>query len=595
MLCNTALAAEGNGNTLYDLWHAPASNILMDTEEPMKRGGAIYSPEFDLVLACLRWPQEAVDGDRIQKLAQQPIRWSHLLEIVDHHKVVPLFFRNLDTFAPGYMPDEQAAALRARSVANAHLCLSRTAHLVALHRLFREQQIDLRIFKGIPLAIAAFQDPGLRDAGDIDLLVAEKDIFKAGEILETQGYVRFEPQARLTPRRLRSYFAHQKDFSYEHPTTGMVIDLHWRLFRNSFLPANARLEEVGEDSIHLGSERIPTLPAQRLLLYLCVHGALDGWLRLKWLADIGALLHTMTPEQITSAATAAAEQQALPQFSAAMILCHDLLGYDPRVLPQGCLDRNDRRVAHSLRFAKRLITSNRYRPIRERIASPRWFLNEFRLNSSARYRLDLIQRSLFRPRIWSTFDLPDALFPVYSLLSPFEWLAFHLRHRMARLRRAQCPKRDFPAHAAHPTPLTRALFRRLVQLPAADIALAIEAICMLAFFRLALNFLPVQRLTAWMGNAAQSSLSQAEPAQTLLRIEWSIDAVVRHVPFTFVCFPQCLAAYFMLRRRHIASKLFYGVTRDADQLKAHTWVKVGDRTVVGGELESRFTVLTTFP
>ena len=375
----------------------------------------------------------------------------------------------------------------------------------------------------------------------------------------------------------------------------MVIDLHWRLFRNSFLPANARLEEVGEDWIHLGSERIPTLPAQRLLLYLCVHGALDGWLRLKWLADIGALLHTMTPEQLNSAATAAAEQQALPQFSAAMILCQDLLGCDLLALLQECLDRNDRRVAHSLRFAKQLMTSNGYRPIRERIASPRWFLNEFRLNSSPRYRLDLIQRSLFRPRIWSTFDLPDALFPVYGLLSPFEWLAFHLRHRMARLRRAVEPKGDFPAHAAHRTPWTRALFRRLMQLPAADIALAIEAICMLTFFRVALNFLPVQRLTAWMGNAAQSSLSQAEPTQTLRRIEWSIDAVVRHVPFTFVCFPQCLAAYFMLRRRHIASKLFYGVTRDADQLKAHTWVKVGDRTVVGGELESRFTVLTTFP
>jgi hypothetical protein len=301
----------------------------------------------------------------------------------------------------------------------------------------------------------------------------------------------------------------------------------------------------------------------------------------------------MTPEQLNSAATAAAEQQALPQFSAAMILCQDLLGYD---LPgYGCLDRNDRRVAHSLRFEKQLMTSNRYRPMRERIASPRWFLNEFRLNSAPRYRLDLIQRSLFRPRIWSTFDLPDALFPVYGLLSPFEWLAFHLRHRMARLRRAVEPKGDFPAHAAHRTPWTRALFRRLMQLPAADIALAIEAICMLTFFRVALNFLPVQRLTAWMGNAAQSSLSQAEPTQTLRRIEWSIDAVVRHVPFTFVCFPQCLAAYFMLRRRHIASKLFYGVTRDADQLKAHTWVKVGDRTVVGGELESRFTVLTTFP
>ena len=311
----------------------------------MKPVGMVYSPEFDLVLACLRWPQEAADGERIQRLAQQPIRWPHVLEIVDHHKVVPLFCRNLDTFAPGYLPDEQAAVLRASSFDNAHICLSRTAHLIALHRLFREQQIDLRIFKGIPLAMAAFQDPTLRDAGDIDLLVAEKDIFKAGEILETHGYVRFEPQARLTPRRLRSYLAHQKDFSYEHTTAGTVIDLHWRLFRNAFLPANAGLKEVGEDWINLGSERIPTLPAQRLLLYLCVHGALDGWLRLKWLADIGALLHTMTPEQLNSAATAAAEQQALPQFSAAILLCQDLLGFDSQPLPEGCLDRNDRGVA----------------------------------------------------------------------------------------------------------------------------------------------------------------------------------------------------------------------------------------------------------
>ena len=135
--------------------------------------------------------------------------------------------------------------------------------------------------------------PTLRDIGDIDLLVGEKDIFKAGEILRSLAYLRFEPQARLTPRRVRSYVAHQKDFSYEHRGGGIVIDLHWRLFRNPFLPANATLAEVGEEWLMLGADRIPTLPAPRLLLYLCVHGALDGWLRLKWLADIAALLRTM--------------------------------------------------------------------------------------------------------------------------------------------------------------------------------------------------------------------------------------------------------------------------------------------------------------
>ena len=556
----------------------------------MKPADAVYSPEFELVLACLRWPQEAADGDRIRSLAQQPLRWFHLLEIVQHHKVVPLFSRNLNTFAAGYIPDDPAAALRAGSVANAHDCLQRTADLFALNRLFREQQIDLRIFKGIPLAITAFHDPTLRDTGDIDLLVAEKDIFPAGEILRAQGYLRFEPQARLTPRRLRSYLAHQKDFAFEHPETGLVIDLHWRLFRNPWLPANARLEQVGEDWIDLGSERIPTLPAPQLLVYLCVHGALDGWLRLKWLADIAALLRTMDAQQLRSAPALAAAQQALPQWSAAILLCQDLLGSDPQL---ECLDRNHPQVAHILRFGKRLVTSNQYRPIREAIPSTQYFLNEFRLHSSLRYRVDLIERALFRPRVWRRFDLPDALFPFYALLSPLDWLAFHLamfRHAVqARLVRTAPTERRSPS--------TRITFRRIRQLTPADIALAVEASCMLTFFRFALNFLPVQRLTAWMGTDARalSSLSPAKALETIRRVEWSIGAVVRHGPLTFVCFPQCLAAYFMLRRRHIASKLFYGVTRDADQLKAHTWVKVGDRTVVGGDVESQFTVLNTFP
>lgn len=561
----------------------------------MKPGQQVYSPEFDLVLACLPWPQERVDGDRIRSLVRQPIRWPLLLEIVHHHKVVPLFFRNLEAFASGYMPDEPAAALRAAKAANDHTCLRRTSQLLLLNRLFREQQIDVRIFKGIPLAITAFQDPTLRDAGDIDLLVAEKDVFRAGEILRAEGYVRFEPQARLTPRRLRSYVAHQKDFSYGHPGSDVVIDLHWRLFRNSFLPANASLTGVSEDWLDLGSERIATLPAPQLLLYLCVHGALDGWLRLKWLADIGALMHSMTPEQLQLTSTLAVEQQALPEFGAAILLCQELLGQEllnPQTIPAESLDRNDRRVAHILRFSKRLMTSNQFRPIREQIPSTQWFLNEFRLHTSLRYRLDLILRSLYRPRVWRWLNLPDALFPLYALISPLEWLVFHLRNRVQVLRRALQPPPG--ARRASRTPLP---FRRIMQLAPADIALVAEAACMLTFFRAALNFLPTQRLTAWMSrhDQRQPSVSQAMAIRTIHRVQWSIDAVVRHAPLTFVCFPRSLAAYFMLRRRHIVSRLFYGVARDADQLTAHTWVKVGDRTVVGGEVESQFTVLNTFP
>ena len=559
----------------------------------MKPGGTTYSPEFELVLACLRWPQENVDGDRIQSLARQPIRWPYLLEIVHHHKVVPLFSRNLESFAPGYMPDEPAAALRASEAANRETCLRRIGHLLLLNRLFCHGQVEYRVFKGIPLAIAAFDDPSLRDAGDIDLLVAEKDVFTASDILRSEGYVRFEPPARLTERRLRSYMAHQKDFSYQHPGAGMVIDLHWRLFRNPFLPANASLAQVGEHFVSLGSESIPTLPTPQLLLYLCVHGALDGWLRLKWLADIAALLRTMTAEQLASTAAAAAQQRALPQLSAASLLCNDLLGSCPQ--PPGCLDRNDRTVAHIVRFSKRLMTSNQCRPIREQVSSTQWLLNEARLYTTLEYRLNLLERSLFRPRAWRRFDLPDALFPLYALLSPLDSLSFHLSHRLAVLKNTVWPSRARPTTAAH-RPYRGMTFRRLMRLAPGDIALAAEAAFMLTFFRIALKFLPVQRLTTWMGRDAEGQpVAETNATQTIRRVEWSIDAAARYAPLTFVCFPRCLAAYFMLHRRHIASKLFYGVAREADQLKAHTWVKVGDRTVVGGDVESQFTVLNTFP
>ncbi len=521
---------------------------------------SVYSTEFELVLACLRWPQNNVDGDRICALAEQPLDWPHVVQIVRHHKVVPLFMRNFEAFADGYMPEGTAAILRAESVTNAHICLRRTSHLITLNRLFREQQIDVRIFKGIPLAITAFEDPTLRDGGDIDLLIGEKSIFRAGEILRTLGYARFEPRARLTPRRLRSYLAHQKDFSYEHPSAGVVIDLHWRLFRNQFLPSNARLDQVGEAWIDLGTERIATLAPARQLLYLCVHGALDGWLRLKWLADIGALLHTMTEEQVNETALLAKEHQALPQFSAAILLCRQMLGPHPGAA--GCLDAGDRRVAHILRFGERLLTSNHYMPVRERIPSSQWFGNELRMHSSFRYRLDLFLRTLFRPRVWNRFDLPDALFPLYALLSPVDWISF-----------------------------------RILQRPIADLGLVVEALCMLSFFRLALAFVPVQKLTQWMAKSQHTypSIDPAKAVQSMRKVEWSIAAAVRHAPVNFVCFPQCLAAYFMLRRRDIASRLFYGVARDGNQLKAHTWVKVGERIIAGGDAAGHFTVLTTFP
>ncbi len=83
--------------------------------------------------------------------------------------------------------------------------------------------------------------------------------------------------------------------------------------------------------------------------------------------------------------------------------------------------------------------------------------------------------------------MPDALFPLYALLSPVEWLT--LPTCSIAWQRSSAPCARLPISA-----------------------LAIEAGCMLTFFRIALNFLPVQKLTAWMGkpDLGQMSMTPGE-------------------------------------------------------------------------------------
>jgi hypothetical protein len=498
-----------------------------------------------------------------------------------------LVSQRLEAEAAEIIPRETLAALRGDAVQNARLCFQNFSELVRLSRLFRATGIEYRVLKGAPLAIFAYGDLTLRGAGDIDLLVDAEEVAGADNVLCAAGYLRTEPAARLTPRRMRSYLAYQKDFSYEHPEHGTAVDLHWRLFRNRTLPLNSGARRAGIAWVQAGSQEVPVLPWHRAFLYLCIHGALDGWLRIKWLADIRALLDKFPPAELDSTMQEAAEHGILPEVSAAVLLCEQKLGFNRR--PVGCLDPGDPAVARIVRFANRLMATNDFCPVRELVPTTAWFINEFSLRSSFKYRVQIIGRSIFRPRVWERVSLPDWLFPLYALLGPIEWVGFRIQRKKAKAFASR--------NRSAKTMSKRGLVSRFFGLAPADAALLLEAALSLTFFRIALRFIAFQRLAAWMGrHSSGPGLPPGEEMRRAIRrVEWAVEAVARHAPFTFVCFPQSLAVYFMLRRRYVASKLFYGVARENQVLKAHTWIKVGERTVVGGEAESRFTVLAVFP
>lgn len=141
------------------------------------------------------------------------------------------------------------------------------------------------------------------------------------------------------------------------------------------------------------------------------------------------------------------------------------------------------------------------------------------------------------------------------------------------------------------------IMRKYWRLPKHDRLLLLEATILLAVAAMAIGILPfrlVGRLAALLPSRQKPSRDMSEAI--VQRIRWALGSCASRVPWRAMCFQQGLAAQLMLRRRGIPSVLYYGAAPDDQRgLSAHVWVRFDDIEVVGGDIASRFAVLTTFP
>jgi hypothetical protein len=138
----------------------------------------------------------------------------------------------------------------------------------------------------------------------------------------------------------------------------------------------------------------------------------------------------MDRTQLDALAELAAGYGILPELSAALILCRRYFGTDhwsPRLL-----DADDTTVEHILRFASQSLEQGGFLSGRDAIPAGSMMAFEIGLRRDFRYRMELLLRVLFRARMWETIPLPDFLFGIYPLLSPFEWVVFRLRQWLAK-------------------------------------------------------------------------------------------------------------------------------------------------------------------
>ena len=375
-----------------------------------------FPPHVQLMLLCARARHTPAETGQISTLVASPLDWPEFLAVATSHKLGPLCFASLDRLRPAGLPAGVRDELHRQATQNAFEALRATEAVRELSGKFVQAGHPLVVLKGVPLSQLLFGSPHTRHVGDIDLLTSPKDLPGQIALLASSGYALTNPPCRLTPARIASFITFWKDFTFTNAAIRFDLDLHWRLFNNRYHAANPLLADLHREtcSIQCFGVAMRVLPPVDQFLHIAAHGMSDAWIYLKALADVAAFLHLFSQTELDAAVARAEELDLLGQVSAAIRLSNDWMGTtaaSPRLLPA------ENRAAASIRQrTEATLRRHHYRPQRTQTSPLEWLRLELTLVPGARSIVEILRRYVWRPRVWSSIDLPDRLFWVYPLV-----------------------------------------------------------------------------------------------------------------------------------------------------------------------------------
>ena len=223
---------------------------------------------------------------------RQPIDWDYLIVSPTPTDCCRCCTNIITTAAIDLVPAHFLSRLKRDSVSNSQNVLHLIGKQLRVYKLFKENSIPVALFKGPLLAHMAYGEISLRQAGDIDLLIARRDFAQVRRLLESLGY---EMTPRLTPAQLASHLTNHCEIQFMRDEWFTVVDLHWDLAPRSFV-FGLKADEVMSrlQSVSLAGTTVETFGAEDLLLYQAMHGAKHLWRRLEWISCLAESLRATT-------------------------------------------------------------------------------------------------------------------------------------------------------------------------------------------------------------------------------------------------------------------------------------------------------------
>ena len=221
------------------------------------------------------------------------IDWDRFIRIVRFHRVQGLVWHSLCS-TKAEVPPLAASTLStdAKSIVATNLRMAIEAR--DLRSDFEQAGLDLLFVKGLTVGVLAYPKPLLKMGWDIDLLIEPTQLAQAAELLLSRGYRLVTPQR---PADLLRWHGRLKESVWTRDP-GLHVELHTRLADNRLLIPSIDVHSPRQLVEVTQGVALPTLAADELFAYLCVHGATSAWFRLKWIADFAGMLAPRAPAEI---------------------------------------------------------------------------------------------------------------------------------------------------------------------------------------------------------------------------------------------------------------------------------------------------------
>jgi hypothetical protein len=369
-------------------------------------------PEHELLICVARRSLDVAQAERVRLLLLSDLDWGYLTTMAHRHSVIPLLYYHLTAVCPEAIPSQVLSQLRRRNDENARQSLVLTGELLKLMDLLKAHAIQAVPFKGPTLALRAYGDVGLRQFGDLDILVHKQDVLRVKELLIGEG---FRPTPELTSAQEAALLRFDCAYNFGNDQN-VLFDVHWNFAAPYFsfeFDVNRSWKRL--EPITVNDRQLPGLSAEDLLLALCLHGSTHFWERLGWIGDIAGLIdrrEDMDWQRVLSEAAALGSKRML---SLGLFLAGELLEapLPPEVWSTVRADQVVRKLAEQVQ--QRLFAP-------EHAASG--IFNGALIQLLMRERKRDKLRSCFRlaatPRVydWMLLPLPGWLFFLYYPLRP---------------------------------------------------------------------------------------------------------------------------------------------------------------------------------